>query len=116
MAQDNLLLDSSNLYWDTIDVQYYSTSGGAVSAPTDRHRGESRYVDPLVANVSLLDFRLLPDSPAIGTGHSFQQFFRTDKDGRERGARWDVGALESSGDVNDGVAPSRPTGLNIPDV
>lgn len=97
------LLDSSNIYWDTADVQYYTTDGASCSVPLERRPGASVYADPLVADLARLDFHLLSDSPALGAGRNFSQFFSTDKDGNLRVPPWNIGAL---GLFPGGVAPA----------
>lgn len=66
-------------------------------------------VDPLFVNsvnpTKPEDLRLQANSPVIGEGRDLSEFFTTDFSGRQRGAKWDIGALQS------GKGLSAPTGF-----
>lgn len=66
-------------------------------------------VDPLFVNsvnpTKPEDLRLQATSPVIGKGRDLSEFFTTDFSGRQRGAKWDIGAFQS------GQGLSAPTGF-----
>lgn len=93
-SENTSLLDPSNIYFNSPGVQFYS-SGGAPVTVFNQYAGDSRFVDPKIANPPAYDFRIsINTSPAVGTGTNFSPYFATDQAGLIRSASeaWDVGA------------------------
>jgi hypothetical protein len=103
------LLDSSNIYWDTPDVQYYTTKGAPSSTPADnlRKAGLSIKDDPRLTDPANNDYTLKAGSAAIGIGVNLSAYFSTDKTSATRPATgaWDAGAYI----YDSGTAPSDTT-------
>jgi len=62
--------------------------------------------------VSISDFSLQSNSPAINAGTDLSEYFTTDILGNPRSGVWDIGAYEYTG-ADDIVAPASPTGLSV---
>lgn len=89
-AEAELLLDSSNVFWNTPGVVYYDTDGNVVSTPADQYAGDSLYSDTKLDELR----RPLAGSSVINNGTSVASVFTTDKAGRIRVAPWESGAYE----------------------
>jgi hypothetical protein len=87
ITQQESLTDSSNFWYDEPGVQFYNTSGTPTSPPADRNSDFAVNANPLL-NTNTWTFAT--NSPVVGAGRDFSQWFTTDYFGNTR-TNWDSG-------------------------